>query len=341
MKYTLLTLLSFVTIPLFAQYSAFMNRPLEYNGGLTGSTANRISTHTNLFRENKSISQTFGFNTGMSFDMFSKKLNGGVGIYYSEGKTRWKYRTYDGETFSSIFHFNTIGFIYSPRLSIARKYNLAPFIEGIYKYNGMKDEVSSCSSCDSPPIYTPKKMSQSIYYANLGFLINSENWFFGYKMHGLSSRMQNKPKDLIYIFQLGGFVLFNDNNKFGIGGMFEGRMGHKSEPDYLFFMYENYEDFSERKRYSPYLEIDPTIVSSFIKLSQFNIGVDWNVTSLRYIEYISTTLRYRVGYTSKRWKFGYSLGMKYRYFGKSPYHEIGVQYIFRKKKNECLDVFEI
>lgn len=329
MRVLLLISLFFILSVSQAQYSLLMTRPLKYNGGLAGNLGySRISFNTGAIRNNE---YGKGFKSSISYDMLSKRLGGGIGLFYSGGTTKWRL---DG-IYVSQYHFYDVGVVYSPKFIIHQKYALAPYVTMGYKYRHYSATYYLPMEKDAPtgnkaPIYAR-------YYTDVGFLLNRNHWFLGYKTYGVNSQMLFKWRNISHIFQFGRFFTFSEDQKYGMGIALENNVSFKKIYSHHIFTDDKYE-YSDYTISPLHLRIiNPTLLSAYLKLSRVNIGFDWQGTNLEHDNFVHhSRFTYRVGYSYKNnWKFGYSINYrnKYHVFDHNTYQEIGFQYLFVKKNN--------
>ena len=332
MRYILVFIL-FVAVRVDAQHSLLMNRPLEFNGGFAGNTGfDRFSLNSYAMNYNKTddVQYQARHNNNISYDVLSNKLKGGIGVsvgFYNTNRSyvyldsTVRYDSLDNGHISSIEkyyysnNFRSSGYhaevTYAPKFIVKQKYGLSPFISIGYRHlihntalltrmdNGSTREWTHGVYSDIGWAYSYNPSPKDYLYTNIGFLINKQNWFFGYKMLGLQTNMES----VIHSFQFGKLFVFPKNENYGFGLILENRYGLESAlnpgSDIAGFSF----DFSHGIIY--------------LKAYQFTIGTDLGT-------------RYFVNFKNNNWSLGYSINATEGY----KLHEIGFQYTLKKKEEK-------
>lgn len=144
-----------------------------------------------------------------------------------------------------------------------------------------------------------KQENSHVLFPQVGILANKKTWFLGYK----TTYMDNIQK-FINNYQVGKFFKLKDEN-YGIGVIWLDNFDFNLESLNYFFR--------------------PNLVYTYLKLSRFSLGVGKR-------RYGFQNWSYTITYRTNNWKIGYSILSPEI----SPRHEIGFQYIFKKKEENKL-----
>lgn len=335
MKFLYLLTLVLIGFMSNAQHSLIMSNPLGLNGGFAGNAGyDRLSFNTNSIGFNNNVginsSSYQGYRTSISYDWLSTKLKGGIAVQVNRAKYNFdkvflnKYQEIDTLNNGYIYYdesyytqmktagkLSVVAVTYSPKFILKQRLAFSPYVKPYIRknnYNNSHNRLDNGAEQDAVVNY-----GRRVYYnhpqgkhyflgTELGFLLNKENWFFGYNMYGLNSGMIGGFKYLSHNFQAGKFFSFTKDKKYGVGIFAAISLGYLDG-----VTYDNFQQ--------------PTLS---LKLSKFSLGTSYG----GFYGYSMFA-----NYKHNNWSLGYSINPIKSEFGGNR-HEIGFQYIFKKNKEE-------
>lgn len=209
-----------------AQSDMVMLRPIDFSPGMVGNSGTRISLSSqgmNFF------SYVNSCNASLSYDFFSEKLKGGIGISYSNsvhdrsslyGTGPWES---SGFELPIDFHFaqttsHRLNAVYAPKFVFNRKLQFSPFVKlsATHVNNGNLAHSLDRDIQMMPLEYNTK---HNVLSGSLGFLFNRQKWFIGMETYGFNTVLTESTPLSRYVrfnYQMGMFFKFTKDHKYGV-----------------------------------------------------------------------------------------------------------------------------
>jgi hypothetical protein len=200
--------------------------------------------------------------------------------------------------------------VYAPKIVIREKFQFSPFIKlsAMHLNNGTFLNLYE-QDIQSMPLDFFKK--NNVLAVSTGFLINQRRWFFGAETYGFNTLLFGDhplAHSVGFKYQTGLFINFTSNRKYGITFMLA-------------------QDFTNGQG-----QLYNANNSLFAILKLNKISTIFSYHSDHFGIPSSNSLRLGIGYQpTKRIKIGYSIRLNQDFWFSGFDHQIGLQFIFKKK----------
>lgn len=309
MKLTIIyiAILFFIGMPnMNAQTDMVMLRPIDFSPGMVGNKEKCISFST---RNINFTSELISYNSSVCYEFLSQKLKGGIGISFTSSMANFR----DPDQF--IFGKSSsqrLNFVYAPKMVLFnKKLQFSPFL----KMSAMHIDYNAWLTLFEEDILQMSLLSfkkYNILSTSTGFLVNQRRWFFGTELYGVNTLLMNSSnhisESLGFKYQAGVFINFTKNREFGVSLILA-------------------QDFPTNN--GSLINANNSVIGVF-KLKKFNLLVSYHSDQFGSISSQST--RIGLGYQpNKNLKIGYSINVSKKTWLKTYDHQIGIQYIIKKK----------
>jgi hypothetical protein len=303
-KIYILVLFALSTPITYAQTDMVMIRPIDFSPGMVGNKETCIS----LSSQNINFSSELNsHNTSLSYEFLSQKLKGGIGISYTSSLTNFK----NPDTF--IFGKNSsqrLNIVYAPKIVYRKNLQFSPFI----KMSAMhinNDAWRNVFEADIRQLPIEHGEKYNVASTSVGFLVNQRRWFFGAETYGANTLLIDTlslAHSMGFKYQMGVFFNFTKSRKYGISLILANDWAN-----------------DEGRLYNA-----NNSIISVLKLSKVNVLFSYHSDYFGTIN--QSSVRLGLGYQpSKKLKIGYSIRIPKDNWLNNFDHQIGIQYIIKKK----------